>query len=512
MSRNKPLILTILDGWGFSPSMEGNAIASARKPTYDMLLREYPNTLVQTSGPSVGLPEGQMGNSEVGHLNIGAGRVVQMDVTRIDAMITSGAIFRDPLLLDIMKHAREGRRLHIMGLCSDGGVHSQLTHLYAVLEMAKREGLKEVYVHCFMDGRDTPPESGLGYLREVQKKLRELGVGKISTVGGRYYGMDRDKRWERVEKGFGAMVLGNGERVQDPEAAMLRSYEKGITDEFIEPMTIVDARNEPIGLIRENDACFFFNYRADRGREMTEALTSSTLPQPTRNLVPKNLKFATMTQYDKSLNVPFVLTREPLDNILGYVCGELNWKNLRIAETEKYAHVTYFFNGGIEKPFAGEEREMVASPKVATYDLKPEMSAQGVTDIVLDAMGRKDFDVIVMNLANADMVGHSGKLEPTIRAVEAIDDCLGQIWKRLKEKNGRWIITADHGNAETMIDPITKGPHTYHTTNPVPFILVDDSTDTLRHGGSLQDVAPTLLGVLGEGQPRDMTGRDLRRK
>ena len=510
MSRNKPLLLTILDGWGFSPAVEGNAIAAARKPTYDMLLRDFPNTLVETSGPSVGLPDGQMGNSEVGHLNIGAGRVVQMDVTRIDEMISTGKFFSEPQLVELMKHAREGRRLHVMGLCSDGGVHSLLTHLYAAIEMAKRENVSEVFVHCFMDGRDTPPESGLGYLREVQQKLREIGVGRIATVGGRYYGMDRDKRWERIEKAFGAMVLGNGERVADPEAAILRSYEKGVTDEFIEPMTIVDARNEPVGLIREGDACFFFNYRADRGREMTEALTSETLLVPSRNLVPKNLKFLTMTQYDKSLNVPSVLTREPMQNILGYLCGELNWKNLRVAETEKYAHVTYFFNGGIEKPFAGEEREMVASPKVATYDMKPEMSAQGITDIVLDAMGRKDFDVIVMNFANADMVGHSGRMEPTVRAVEAIDDCLGQIWKRLKEKNGRWIITADHGNAETMIDPITKGPHTYHTTNPVPFILVDDSADKLRHGGSLRDVAPTVLGVLGEGQPRDMTGRDLR--
>ncbi len=512
MSRNKPLILTILDGWGFSPAVEGNAIAAARKPTYDMLLRDFPNTLVQTSGPSVGLPVGQMGNSEVGHLNMGAGRVVHMDVTRIDLMIEDGSFFSDPLLLETMQHARAGRRLHVMGLCSDGGVHAQLTHLYAVLKMAKQQGLTDVFVHCFMDGRDTPPDSGIRYFREVQAKLRELGIGKVATVEGRYYAMDRDKRWERIERAFGAMVLGNGERVQDPEAAILRSYAKGITDEFIDPMTIVDERNEPVGLIRDNDACFFFNYRADRGREMTEALTSAALLVPSRTVTPKNLKFATMTQYDRSLGVPMVLTREPLNNILGYVCGELNWKNLRVAETEKYAHVTYFFNGGIEKSFPGEEREMVASPKVATYDLKPEMSAQGVTDIVLDAMGRKDFDVIVMNLANADMVGHSGMMEPTVRAVEAIDGCLGQIWSRLKEKNGRWIITADHGNAETMIDPITKGPHTYHTTNPVPFILVDDSGEKLRPGGALRDIAPTLLGVLGEGQPSDMTGRDLRLK
>ncbi len=510
MSRHKPLILTILDGWGFSPAVEGNAIAAARKPTYDMLLREFPNTLVQTSGPSVGLPEGQMGNSEVGHLNIGAGRVVHMDVTRIDLMIATGELYENPVLKDVMHHARAGRRLHIMGLLSDGGVHSLQEHLYAILLMAKKEKVEQVFVHCFMDGRDTPPESGIDRIRELQQKMRELGTGTIATISGRYYAMDRDKRWERVERAFDAMVLGTGEKATDAVEVMKRSYAKGVTDEFVEPVTMVDGRNEPVGLIREGDACFFFNYRADRGREMTEALTSATLEQPARSKAPRNLKFATMTVYDKSLNIPAVLMREPLNNIMGYVCQELNWKNLRIAETEKYAHVTYFFNGGIEKPFTGEEREMVASPKVATYDLKPEMSADGVTQIVLDAMGKKDFDVIVMNFANADMVGHSGKMEPTVRAVEKIDECLGRIWQRLKEKNGRWVITADHGNAETMIDPITKGPHTYHTTNPVPFILVDDSADKLRMGGSLQDIAPTILGVLGERQPKDMTGRDLR--
>ena len=510
MSRNKPLILTILDGWGFSPAVAGNAVALARKPNYDKLLLDFPNTLVKTSGPSVGLPDGQMGNSEVGHLNIGAGRVVHMDVTRIDLMIANGEFFENPLLREVMHHARAGRRLHLMGLLSDGGVHSLQEHLYAVLKMAKQEGLAEVFVHCFTDGRDTPPESGIDRIRELQQKMQELGVGRIATIAGRYYAMDRDKRWERIEKAFNAMVVGAGEKAADAVSVMKRSYEKGVTDEFVEPVTMVDARDEPVGLIRDGDACFFFNYRADRGREMTEALTSVSLEQPARSGVPKNLKFATMTQYDKSLNVPYMLTREPLHNIMGYVCQELNWKNLRVAETEKYAHVTYFFNGGIEKPFTGEEREMVASPKVATYDLKPEMSADGVTQIVLDAMGRKDFDVIVMNFANADMVGHSGKLEPTIRAVEKVDECLGRIWQRLKEKNGRWIITADHGNAETMIDPVTGGPHTYHTTNPVPFILVDDSGDRLRAGGALQDVAPTILGVLGETQPKDMTGRDLR--
>jgi 2,3-bisphosphoglycerate-independent phosphoglycerate mutase len=507
MSRHKPLILTILDGWGYSPAVEGNAIAAARKPTYDMLLRDFPNTLVYTSGPYVGLPEGQMGNSEVGHLNIGAGRVVHMDVTRIDLMIATGEIYENPVLKGLMTGTR---RLHLMGLCSDGGVHSQQEHLYALLRMAKREKVPEVFIHCFMDGRDTPPESGIGFIRQLQQKIREIGIGTIATVSGRYYAMDRDKRWERIEKAFNALVLGQGNKVSDAEEAMRRSYEKGVTDEFVEPSVITDGKNDPVGSIREGDSCFFFNYRADRGREMTEALTSLTLEQPSRTLVPKGLRFSTMTMYDKSLNVPFVLTREPLNNIMGYVCQELNWKNLRVAETEKYAHVTYFFNGGIEKPFGGEEREMVASPKVATYDLKPEMSADGITEKVLDAMGNKDFDVIVMNFANADMVGHSGKMEPTVRAVEKVDECLGRIWQRLKEKNGRWVITADHGNAETMIDPITKGPHTYHTTNPVPFILVDDSGDRLRPGGALQDIAPTILGVLGEKQPKDMTGRDLR--
>lgn len=510
MSRNKPLILTVLDGWGFSPVVHGNAIANARKPNYDALLREFPNTLVKTSGHAVGLPDGQMGNSEVGHMNIGAGRVIHMDVTRLDLMILNGEFFNDPLLIDAMKHAREGRRLHLMGLCSDGGVHSQIEHLYALLKMAKQYEVRDVVVHCFMDGRDTAPQSGAGYLKALLRKMEELQIGKIASVEGRYYAMDRDKRWERIERAFGAMVLGNGIQSTDPVAAVEASYGQGITDEFVEPVTIVDANHEPVGLIRENDACIFFNYRSDRGREMTEALVSESLEQPSRSLAPRNLKFVTMTQYDKTLAVPYVLSKELPGNILANVFANLSWKNLRVAETEKYAHVTYFFNGGIEKPFDGEEREMVASPKVATYDLMPQMSAAGITEKVLEAMGKRDFDVIVMNFANADMVGHSGKLEPTIQAVEFVDECLGKIWQRLKEKNGRWIITADHGNAETMIDPATGGPHTYHTTNPVPFLIVDDSTGPLRPDGSLQDIAPTILGMLGESQPKDMSGRDLR--
>ena len=504
----KPLVLTILDGWGFSPVTEGNAIAAAHKPTYDLLLRQYPNTLVQTSGPSVGLPAGQMGNSEVGHLNIGAGRVIYMDVTRIDRMIASGEFFNNPVLLDSMRHAKT-HRLHLMGLCSDGGVHSLLTHLYALLEMAKKQNVAEVFVHCFMDGRDTPPESGAGYIEQVQKAMRQIGTGKIATVSGRYYAMDRDKRWDRVERAFGAMVLGNGHKSEDPVAAMKRSYERGITDEFVEPVTMVDAHKQPVGLIRDDDACIFFNYRADRGREMTMALMDPTLEKPSRS-APKNLHYTTMTEYDKSFQVPFVLPREHPNNILADVMAQLNWKNLRVAETEKYAHVTYFFNGGNEKPYAGESRELVPSPKVATYDLKPEMSAQGVTDVVLKAIERREFDLIVMNYANADMVGHSGKMAPTVLAVEAVDAGLGQIYDALRRTGGTWMITADHGNAETMIDPITKGPHTYHTTNPVPFILVSDSRVMLRSSGALQDISPTILGFLDEKQPKEMTGRDLR--
>ena len=504
----RPLVLTILDGWGYSPVREGNAIAAARKPTYDMLLRKYPNTLINTSGPAVGLPEGQMGNSEVGHLNIGAGRVIYMDVTRIDRMIASGEFFNNPVLLASMNHAKS-HRLHLMGLASDGGVHSLLTHLYALLELAKKQNVEHVFVHCFMDGRDTPPESGAGFIEQIQKEMRRIGAGKIATVSGRYYAMDRDKRWDRIERAFGAMVSGSGGKSQDPVAAVKRSYERGVTDEFILPVTIVDAREQPVALIRDDDACIFFNFRADRGREMTMALTDPTLESPSRSLAPKNLHFTTMTQYDKSFQVPFVLPREHPNNILADVMAQLNWKNLRVAETEKYAHVTYFFNGGNEKPYPGESRELVASPKVATYDLKPEMSAQGVTDVVVKAIERREVDVIVMNYANADMVGHSGKLAPTVLAVEAVDAGLSQIYAALRRSGGAWMITADHGNAEMMIDPITKGPHTYHTTNPVPFILVADSPVMLRSGGALQDISPTILGFLDEKQPKEMTGRNL---
>ncbi len=509
MAKKKPLVLTILDGWGYSPATEANAIALARKPTYDHLLATFPHTLINTSGPSVGLPEGQMGNSEVGHMNMGAGRVIHMDVTRIDMMISSGELTSNAVLQNAMVKA-EGHRLHLMGLCSDGGVHAQLSHLFALLKMAKDRGLKDVYLHVFTDGRDTPPESGLRYLEEVERKCSELGCGRIASVSGRYYAMDRDKRWDRVERAFGAIALGNGIKARSATDAIKASYEKGVTDEFVEPITIVNEREEPVGLVQDDDSIIMYNYRADRAREITMAFTDPVLETPARSLVPKNLTYTMMTQYDRSFGLPFVLPPEHPDNILAEVMERAQWKNLRVAETEKYAHVTYFFNGGNERPYGGEDRELVASPKVATYDLLPQMSAAGITGKVVNAIESADFDLIVMNFANADMVAHSGKLEPTIAACEAVDAGLGEIYSALKRSGGSWLVTADHGNAEMMVDPKTGGPHTYHTTNPVPFIYMTDDRVALQPSGALKDVAPTVLGILGLEKPRHMTGEDLR--
>jgi len=531
MTRPKPLILIILDGWGYSPRTEANAIALARKPTYDRLLREYPNTLIHTSGPFVGLPEGQMGNSEVGHLNIGAGRIVHMDITRIDLMIQNGDLFSDSTLVTGMKHARTGgRRVHLLGLVSDGGVHSQNTHLYALLKMAKQQGVDRVFVHAFMDGRDTVPTNGAGYLEQLQQKMREYNSGKIATINGRYYAMDRDRRWERIAKAFNAMVDGNGEggRYVDPVQGMKDSYNKGVTDEFVVPFVCIDNKGEPLATIRDDDSCICFNFRADRVRQITRALArnSGLNPQGGRDLpgaedldhtiprdrVPKNVHYVCMTQYDKNFALPIVIPAESLANILANVMGQTKLRNLRVAETEKYAHVTYFFNGGVEQPFPGEDRVLVPSPKVATYDLKPEMSAAGIAQAVVKATEEGTFDVLVVNFANADMVGHSGKIEPTVKAVETVDACLGEIEKAVKAKGGAMLITADHGNAEMMIDPATGGPHTAHTTNPVPFIVVTENSRqfTLKEKGSLRDISPTILGMLGLPEPKEMTGQDLR--
>ena len=513
--RPKPIVLTVLDGWGFRAETKGNAVALARKPTYDKLLKDFPNTVIHTSGPYVGLPEGQMGNSEVGHLNIGAGRIVHMDITRIELLIANKQLGSVPLFQQAMERGRQ-RQLHFIGLLSDGGVHSHITHLFALLELAKQQKVEKVFVHCFMDGRDTPPHSGREFVRQLQQKMRELQVGEIATLVGRYYAMDRDNRWERIELAYNALVHGEAEtRSNDPVAALQRSYEQDVTDEFIKPIVVTkgeDSSAQPVGLIRDDDAVIFYNFRADRARQITYALAAPDFNKFADTKRPKNLLYVGTTQYDKNwpwLN--YVIGPEKLEHILAQVFADIQYKNLRCAETEKYAHVTYFFNGGVEKPFTGEERILVPSPKVATYDLKPEMSAAGITDTVVKAIEQNEFDAIIMNYANADMVGHSGKLEPTIKAVEAVDAGLARIYQALKPRGGAWIITADHGNAETMIDPVTGGPHTYHTTNPVPFVLVtDDDHVTLQPNGSLRDIAPTMLGVLGQPQPQDMTGRDLR--
>jgi len=497
-----PVILTILDGWGESPAVKGNAVRNAHKPVYDSLMRDYPHTLINTSGEWVGLPAGQMGNSEVGHLNIGSGRIIQMDTTRIDWMVRYDMLVADPVLQETVKHAR-GRRLHFMGLVSDGGVHSHNSHLYALLEMAKRGGVEDVVVHAFTDGRDTPPEKGAEFMQALLNKMSELGIGRVGTISGRYFGMDRDKRWERVDRAFRAIVLGDGRKASDPVGAIRESYEKGVTDEFIEPIVMVNAGNEPTGTMRDEDAVLFFNFRADRGRELSQVLTGD--PR-----APKNLHYTTMTVYDQTLNVHTVLKPEQHTGLLGGVLSGHRAKQLRIAETEKYPHVTFFFNGGVEKPFDGEEREMVPSPKVATYDLMPEMSADGVCDVVIKGIERAEFDFIVVNFANPDMVGHSGKYEAAVKACETCDVMLGRIHQALIANGGQWIITADHGNAETMIDPATGGPHTYHTTNPVPLILVDEARRPLRGGGSLRDLAPTILGLLGLPKPAEMSGADLR--
>ena len=536
MSRPKPLVLTILDGWGYSAETKANAIALARKPTYDRMLREYPNTLIHTSGPFVGLPEGQMGNSEVGHLNIGAGRIVHMDITRIDLMIQNGEFFSHPVLLDAMKHARSGeRRLHLFGLVSDGGVHSQQAHLYALLKMAKENGLDRVFVHAFMDGRDTLPTNGAGYLEQLQQKMREYNCGKIATVNGRYYAMDRDRRWERIAKAYNAMVFADAEggKHADPVQGMKDSYNRGVTDEFVIPFVVDDSKDagksaRATQTIRDDDSCICFNFRADRVRQITRALTrnsgindkeGSDLPGAAdldatipRDRVPRNLHYVCMTRYDKSFSLPVVIPPESMANILANVMGDRQMRNLRVAETEKYAHVTYFFNGGVETPFPGEEREMVQSPKVATYDLKPEMSAAGIADAVVKATEDGTFDVVIVNFANADMVGHSGKIEPTIKAVETVDACLGRLEAAILAKGGAMLITADHGNAEMMIDPATGGPHTAHTTNPVPFIVVAENARqfTLKPNGSLRDISPTILGMLSVDEPKEMTGGDLR--
>src|SRR5271168_4640309 len=529
----KPMVLAILDGWGYRAETKANAIALARKPVYDKLLAEFPNTLLHASHHFVGLPDGQMGNSEVGHLNIGAGRIVHMDITRIDALIANGKFASHPVIAAAMKRASEGnRQLHLLGLLSDGGVHSHQRHLYALLKAAAGNGLKRVFVHAFLDGRDTAPTGGAEYIAALPQKFAEHGVGQIASVSGRYYAMDRDRRWERELKTFDAMVKGRAEggAYADPVARVNESYHNDVTDEFVIPFGVTGSGGLPIGLVRDEDVCINFNFRADRARQITRVLArnshltkaegadlpgaaelDATIP---RSDVPKNLHYVCMTQYDKQFTLPMVILPESMENLLANMLAQANLRNLRVAETEKYAHVTYFFNGGIETAFPGEDRFLVPSQKVATYDLAPEMSAAGIADAVIKAAEDTAFDLVVVNFANADMVGHSGQIGPTVKAVETVDGQLGRIYQTLRQRGGSLLITADHGNAEQMVDPVTGGPHTAHTTNPVPFILVseDAKSYSLKPDCSLRDISPTLLSLLGIDQPNQMTGGDLRRR
>ncbi|MEI8356010.1 MAG: 2,3-bisphosphoglycerate-independent phosphoglycerate mutase [Deltaproteobacteria bacterium] len=506
----QPLLLMILDGWGLNPHRENNAVAQARTPGVDRLLREYPTAELEASGLAVGLPAGQMGNSEVGHLNIGAGRVVYQELTRISKAIEDGSFFVNPLLLDCMARTKaSGGSLHLAGLLSDGGVHSHITHLYALLELAKKEGIATIFVHCIMDGRDTPPKSGAGYLKQLEDEMVKIGAGRIATVIGRYYAMDRDKRWDRVEKAFAAIVLGSGNPFDSAQQAIERSYLEGVTDEFVTPAVIVE-NGEPVGRLKDGDGLIFFNFRSDRAREITSAISAPDFTEFVRERSPRLSSYVCLTLYDETFNLPVAFAPEELKNILGEVVGRGGLKQLRIAETEKYAHVTFFFNGGNEVPFRGEDRILIPSPReVSTYDKKPEMSAPLVCDELLRQLDENKYDFIVLNFANADMVGHTGIMEAAVRAIETVDECVGKIVARVLAKKGSVIITADHGNAESMVDE-NGAPHTAHTTNPVPVILVDETRKNVRlRSGILADIAPTALVLLGIPQSLEMTGKSL---
>ncbi len=512
MTNNTPVALIIIDGWGYSPIREGNAIALAATPYYDELTESYPHTLLEASGARVGLPAGVMGNSEVGHLNIGSGRVVRMDVSRVDYEIATGGFVKNEVLVAAMESVKKrNRALHLMGLISDGQVHSSLEHLYALLRMAGAHGLERVYIHCFLDGRDTPPSSAIVYVSMLQKKIEEIGVGKIATLVGRYYAMDRDKRWERTQRAYDLLALGQGERATDPGSAIRRAYERGLTDEFIEPIVIVNANGEPVATIKDGDTVIFFNFRPDRARQLTRALALAgfnEFPVPGR----PRIDFVCFTLYDRTFPFPIAFAPREHQNVLAEVWSNIRVRNYRLAETEKYAHITYFFNGGVEKEYPSERRLLVPSPRIATYDLQPEMSAFKVTDQVLRGIEDDQTDVFVINFANPDMVGHTGKLDKTIEACQYVDTCLSWITKAVRQARGVTLITADHGNAEQMINPETGQPHTAHTTNPVPLHLIDEASRgmKLRDGGALEDVAPTILGLLGIATPAEMTGRDLR--
>jgi 2,3-bisphosphoglycerate-independent phosphoglycerate mutase len=507
-----PLALIILDGFGYRAEREGNAIALARMPYYHELLEKYPHTLIEASGECVGLPAGVMGNSNVGHLCMGAGRIVLTDIERINQAIKTGEFFHNLALSAAMENAaKHDRALHIMGLVSDGLVHSSQEHAYALLRMAKDREVRRVFVHCFLDGRDTPPSSAEKYVAAMQDQCRAIGIGEIATVVGRYYVMDRDKHWERIERAYKLLVNGEGQRTRDLLAAIRQSYERDVTDEFVEPIVVTREDGEPVATIHDGDSVIFFNFRADRARQITAALAVpgfDGFPAPQR----PHVYFVCFAVYDKHYPLPVAFPPAHPRNVLAEVFAGLGVRNYRLAETEKYAHVTYFFNGGVEQEFPFEKRLLVPSPRIATYDLMPEMSAFKITDKLLRAIEEGNTDVFIVNFANADMVGHTGMLDKTIEACQYVDTCLGWITKAMRTARGATLITADHGNAEQMLDLKTGQPHTAHTSNPVPFHLIgEDSVGIkLREGGALQDVAPTMLGLLGIEKPSEMTGRDLR--
>ena len=505
--KKHPLALIILDGFGYRKETEGNAISMAKKPVLDEVFRKHPHTLIGASGMDVGLPDGQMGNSEVGHTNIGAGRIVYQELTRITKSIQDGSFFQNEAFLAAVDQCRWfNSTLHIFGLMSDGGVHSHLDHICALLELAKREGLKKVCVHCFMDGRDTPPTSGKGYVQKIQDKIDELGVGCIATVSGRYYAMDRDKRWDRLERAYSAIVYGQGELYPSATAGIQASYDRGVTDEFIEPFIVTEN-----AFIRRDDAVIFANFRPDRAREITRALVDPDFDGFAREEGNLPIKYVCMTQYDATMpNVEVAFKPQSLKNTFGEYIADKGLTQLRIAETEKYAHVTFFFNGGVEKEYKNEDRALIKSPSVATYDLKPEMSAYEVTDEVVKRIEADKYDVIILNFANCDMVGHTGVIPAAVKAVEAVDTCVGRVLDALLAHGGCALVTADHGNADQMLEADGKSPFTAHTTNPVPLALVGrDDVKALAEGGVLADLAPTMLDLLGLEQPEEMTGHSL---
>lgn len=506
-----PLCLIIMDGWGVNPKSDGNAIAVAKTPVIDNLSKIYPFTTLNASGLSVGLPEGQMGNSEVGHLNIGAGRVVYQDFTRISKAIEDGDFFKNTILLDAISAVKSNRSsLHVMGLLSDGGVHSHLEHLFALIEMAKKKDIERLFIHAILDGRDTPPRSSLSYIKATEDCIKQVGLGEISTVIGRYYAMDRDKRWDRVKQAYDAVVLGEGLEADSASQAVENSYARGEGDEFVKP-TVIKRNGMPVGVLSDKDAVIFFNFRTDRTREITRALNHDGFDGFERKKVPSLSSFVCMTEYDETFGLPVAFPPVKLTNIFGEVISRAGLRQLRIAETEKYAHVTFFFNGGVEEPYKNEDRKLIASPKeVPTYDYKPEMSAYEVTnELVLDIENCRH-DVIILNYANADMVGHTGFIEAAKKAVETVDTCVGRVVDAVRARGGKVIITSDHGNAEQMVDYETHAPHTAHTSNRVPFILVDDERKNAKlREGILADIAPTMLELLGLPVPKEMEGKSL---